>query len=99
MNFCPQCGISLKDVQDNCPNCNQVIKEIQLEPLQTAENITKSPVFDYTKIIKLINFMQHNFYLNFIFGMLLFTFFFIFTPTRVVTANFKPDTNLLVCQL
>lgn len=105
MNFCPQCGASLKDGQDNCPNCNQVIKEIKLEPSQTAENITKSPVFDYTKIINLINFMQHNFYLNFIVTMLLFIVF-SFLPqlgwlllilSLIVTywfANYRTDQSL-----
>ena len=72
MNFCTECGFSLKGIQGGCPNCGQVIEEIESEAMQAAENTNKGASFDYQKILNLVNLLQHNFYLVFILTMLLF---------------------------
>ncbi|MGO4939567.1 hypothetical protein ACTQ45_06030 [Fundicoccus sp. Sow4_D5] len=72
MNFCTQCGFSLKGIQGGCPNCGQVIEEIELGAVQPAENSHKVAAFDYQKILNLINLLQRNFYLVFIWTLLLF---------------------------
>lgn len=72
MNFCTQCGFSLKGIQGGCPNCGQVIEEIELGAVKPAENSNKVAAVDYQKILNLINLLQHNFYLVFIWTLLLF---------------------------
>lgn len=72
MNFCTQCGFSLKGIQGGCPNCGQVIEEIELGAMKPAENSNKVAAVDYQKILNLINLLQHNFYLVFIWTLLLF---------------------------
>ncbi|MRJ48429.1 hypothetical protein [Fundicoccus ignavus] len=88
MNFCTQCGFSLKGIQGGCPNCGQVIEEIELEAVKPAENSHKVADFDYQKILNLINLLQHNFYLVFILTMLLF-----------ITISFSTQTGWLLLSL
>lgn len=75
MNFCPECGVSLEGVQDKCTNCDYVIEEIGVNSQVTAKRTRKKQVFNYTQIINLVNLLQNNFYLVFIFNLLLLIVF------------------------
>lgn len=88
MNFCTQCGFSLKGIQGGCLNCGQVIEEIELGAVQPAENSHKVAAFDYQKILNVINLLQRNFYLVFIVTLLLF-----------MTLSFSTQTGWLLVTL